>query len=151
MVEVVIRVEGLEQAIESAQYFPGEADKAIDLVMHRAASMGMAWMTPDTPVKTGALRQSLFSNQFSASSMEIGATAPHSVYVHQGTRAHEILPVRARALRFEIGGQVIFARRVWHPGTKANPFVKRTVDKLVTFIHSEFIDRMRLFMELKRS
>ena len=148
--EVRIRVEGLEKAFESARQFPGAADKEIDFVMNRAASMGLRLMTPDTPIKTGELRSSLFSRQVSTSSMEIGATAPHAIFVHQGTRPHEILPVRAKALRFNWRGKIVFFRRVWHPGTKPNPFVKRTTDKLVKFIHDTFIKRMRLFMRLRQ-
>jgi len=150
MSEVHIRVEGLEKAFESARHFPGAADKEIDYVMNRAASQGMAWMIPDTPIITGELRSSLFSRQVSPSSMEIGATAPHSVYVHEGTRPHEILPVRAKALRFNWRGKIVFFKRVRHPGTKPNPFVKRTTDKLVKFIHDTFIKRMRLFMRLRQ-
>ena len=150
MSEVHIRVEGLEKAFESARHFPGAADKEIDFVMNMASSLGLILMLPDTPIKTGELRSSLFSRQLSTSSMEIGATAPHSVYVHQGTRPHEILPVRARALRFNWRGKIVFFKRVMHPGTKPNPFVKRTTDKLVKFIHDAFIQRMRIFMRLRQ-
>ena len=150
--EIIIKVQGLEEAINAAKRFPGAADRQIDFTMGRAANMGMTWMYPDTPVgNTMGLRNSLFSRQISPSSMEIGATAPYAVFVHQGTRPHEILPVRAQALRFRVGGihgQWIFRRRVWHPGTKPNPFVKRTVDKLIRFIRVEFLEKMRGFMNL---
>ena len=152
MVEINVKVEGLEKAIASAEGFPGEADKNMDIVMARAANQGMTWMYPDTPVgNTMALRNSLFSRQIGKASMEIGSNSLIGVFVHQGTRPHEILPVRAQALRFRVGGihgSFIFARRVWHPGTKPNPFVKRTVDKLVIFIRREFIGRMGAFLRL---
>ena len=98
--EVRVKVEGLEEAINAAKGFPGAANREIDLIMGRAANMGMTWMYPDTPVgNTMMLRNSLFSRQNSPSSMEIGATAPYAVFVHEGTRPHEILPVRAQALK----------------------------------------------------
>ena len=155
MVEVIVKVEGLERAIASAEGFPLQADRNMDVVMHRAANLGMTWMYPDTPVgNTYGLRNSLFSRQLDQTSMEIGADSLIGVYVHQGTRPHEILPVRAKALRFRVGGihgSFVFARRVWHPGTKPNPFVKRTVDKLVIFIRTEFLDKMGAFLRLTGS
>lgn len=42
---------------------------------------------------------------------------------HDGTMPHEIRPNRRKALRFVVGGQVMFRGRVWHPGTKANRFL----------------------------
>ena len=154
MVDATVTVTGLDKAIESAKEFPGEADRNINIVMGRAANMGMSWMYTDTPVgNTYGLRNSLFSRQVSPSRMEIGSSSPISVYVHGGTRPHEIRPVRAQALRFRVGGmygKYVFAKRVWHPGTKPNPFVKRTVDRLVVFIRKEFISKMDAFLRLKR-
>lgn len=48
---------------------------------------------------------------------------PPAQFLLTGTRPHEIRPVRARALRFEVQGAVVFARRVQHPGTRPSPFV----------------------------
>lgn len=42
--------------------------------------------------------------------------APHARYTVDGTMPHVIVPRRARALRFEVDGQVVFARVVSHPG-----------------------------------
>ncbi|XVV34944.1 hypothetical protein ACQPXT_13245 [Streptomyces sp. CA-100214] len=44
-------------------------------------------------------------------------------YVLDGTRPHLIRPRRAKALRFEVGGRVVFAKLVRHPGTEANNFL----------------------------
>lgn len=52
----------------------------------------------------------------------------HAVgYVINGTRPHQIRPVRARALRFTVGGRVVFARLVNHPGTTANDFLNKSL------------------------
>jgi hypothetical protein len=45
-------------------------------------------------------------------------------WIREGTRAHEIVPRQARALSFfwpRAGAHVTFAR-VWHPGTRPNPW-----------------------------
>lgn len=48
-------------------------------------------------------------------------------YVLRGTRPHIIRPRRARALRFEVGGRVVFSKLVHHPGTDANDFFARAL------------------------
>jgi hypothetical protein len=48
-------------------------------------------------------------------------------YVLDGTRPHIIVPRRAKALRFEAGGSIVFAKRVRHPGTRPNNFLARAL------------------------
>ncbi len=52
---------------------------------------------------------------------------PAALYVVHGTRPHIIRPVRAQALRFTIGGRVVFAKVVMHPGTKPNDFLRQAL------------------------
>ncbi|GHA94685.1 hypothetical protein [Streptomyces chryseus] len=44
-------------------------------------------------------------------------------FVLDGTRPHVIRPRRAKALRFDMGGRMVFATKVNHPGTRANNFL----------------------------
>lgn len=48
---------------------------------------------------------------------------PATIYVVSGTRPHIIRPVRAQALRFTVGGRVVYAKIVHHPGTRPNDFM----------------------------
>lgn len=52
---------------------------------------------------------------------------PAVKFVLDGTRPHVIRPRRAKALRFEVGGEVVFAKRVRHPGTRKNDFMGRAL------------------------
>jgi hypothetical protein len=49
-----------------------------------------------------------------------GATA----FLENGTRPHEIVARRAKALHFRINGADVFARKVNHPGTAPRPFMR---------------------------
>lgn len=54
----------------------------------------------------------------------ITSTHPATIYVVNGTRPHRIRPRRRNGvLRFTVGGQVVYARLVNHPGTKPNRFM----------------------------
>jgi hypothetical protein len=51
----------------------------------------------------------------------------YALAVLEGSDPHEIVPNKAKALAFEVNGQLIFARRVRHPGNEANPFIDRAI------------------------
>ncbi|MEV5929907.1 hypothetical protein ACPCSG_26990 [Streptomyces cellulosae] len=48
-------------------------------------------------------------------------------FVLNGTRPHIIRPRRAKALRFEAGGEVVFAAYARHPGTRPNNFMAQAL------------------------
>lgn len=57
----------------------------------------------------------------------VGTDVEYAPFVHDGTRPHIIRPRRAQALRFAVGGRIVYARRVRHPGTRARPFLDRAL------------------------
>lgn len=96
------------------------------------------------PVDTGRLRAAikgkLVRNWTLRSEYQITVNVDYAEAVHDGTRPHPIRPRAARPgkpkknggqkptyLRFEIGGRVVYAREVWHPGTRARPFLDRAL------------------------
>lgn len=88
---------------------------------------GTTYATLRTPVRTGRLR--------AANQGEVDAPAPfrcegrmvnrtaYALDVHNGTGPHRIEPRRASVLRFEAGGEIVFAAYVNHPGTAPRPFL----------------------------
>lgn len=48
----------------------------------------------------------------------------------EGTRPHLIRPRRAQFLRFQVaGGRTVYTKLVRHPGTKANPWMQRALER----------------------
>lgn len=81
-------------------------------------------------VNTGALRSSIHMQhrrdargQF----IRVGSPLNYAWAHHQGTRPHLIRPDRASVLKFTKGGKVFYAHSVRHPGTDANPFLRRNL------------------------
>ena len=75
-------------------------------------------------VKTGNLRRSIHLGRVTSTSAETIAGANYAAYVEFGTRAHEIRPRTKKVLRWKDGsGNVRFARRVQHPGTRKQPYM----------------------------
>lgn len=93
------------------------------------------------PRKTGNLGRRISLRSYNATTVTVVAATPYAVAVERGTKPHEILPKRKRALRFPAKGTPVtlsgrvrssaarrpgafrFAGRVKHPGTKAQPFL----------------------------
>jgi len=90
------------------------------------------------PVRTGALKASIHPDAVRRSgpwsvSTGVSADAPYAAPVHEGAQPHVIRPRNARALRFEVeGGRVVFARRVNHPGQRAQPFLRDAAQRVVS-------------------
>lgn len=83
------------------------------------------------PVDTGRLRASIKGKASRTWTLRpqytVSSNVDYAPMVHDGTRPHVIRPRTKQALKFTIGGQVVFARVVHHPGTRARPFLDRAL------------------------
>jgi hypothetical protein len=96
------------------------------------------------PRKTGNLARTIHLGAVTPTRAETIASADYAAYVERGTRPHEIRPKNRKALRWAAdgasarlsgtprsGGRVRFAKRVQHPGTRAQPFMIPGAQKAV--------------------
>ena len=83
------------------------------------------------PVDTGRLRASIrveSRRTFTLRSVyTIGSDVEYAAFVNDGTRPHVIRARNAQVLRFRVGGRVVYAKAVNHPGTRAKPFLDRAL------------------------
>lgn len=83
----------------------------------------------DTPVLTGNLGRSVSEGQIVRRAPRViggsvRAAAPYAAAVHEGRGARVIVPRNASALRFVIGGRVVFARIVHQGAVRGRPFLR---------------------------
>jgi hypothetical protein len=80
------------------------------------------------PYATGNLERDiqLWDDNISNLEIEVGNSklTPYAVWVHDGTKPHEIRPKNKKALKTPFGPR----KKVNHPGTKANPYLQNAVD-----------------------
>jgi len=100
---------------------------------------GSGPLADETPRVTGKLaRSSFFQIVGGTQNQMLKVSQPamneagdfYGFWVREGTDPHEIRPKNKLALRFMIGGQVIFAKKVNHPGTKPNKYHHRVLARL---------------------
>jgi len=97
----------------------------------------IVWLVRDQaivycPVKTGNLRRR-HRVVITSSAMDTKASvvndAEYSAAVHDGSKPH-IIRARSGFLRFEVDGRTVYARSVRHPGTTANPWLRRAAESV---------------------
>ena len=146
-----IKIDNLPQLTKAMTNYPNIAGPVL-----RRALLGTKFIfeqntkrNDPVPFKSGNLVNSFnFFPSFAKDAVAWGPTANYASAVEFGTKPHVILPVKARMLswlsgsgaryvtsssgrRYHKAGKTsrIFARKVNHPGTKAQPFMNKIAKK----------------------
>ena len=136
---------GAEDFSKNLQKSPALMLSVLNQILREAGAVFVPALKANTPVKTRKLRNStVFQIKGMDTDMRLevrqGAkTASGEFYGHfvrGGTRPHMIRPKNKKALMFEIGGKVVFAKSVKHPGTAPNRYHVRALDSVLPQIEA---------------
>jgi hypothetical protein len=103
---------------------------------HRSLTRRIANQARSTvPVRTGNLGRTIGEmpqvyTPFHVSG-GVEATADYAAAVHEGSRPHVIRARRADVLHFWSHGREVFRKSVFHPGTRARPFLRNAGQRVV--------------------
>ncbi len=90
------------------------------------------------PVNTGRLRNSI--KVIPQGDGLLIWMADYGKFVEFGTPPHVIMPTEKKALKFKGDEGIIFAKKVKHPGTRPNPFIRTALQtKLKKIIIEELL------------
>jgi hypothetical protein len=131
---------GIEVDLSQLGALAGKCRSALSRAFRDTALDLWGNVREEAPVRHGRLAGSFELEQVGDLDYRIRSAVKYALAVQEGTQPHDIIPQQAKALRFEIGGQVIFAKRVRHPGTPANPYIDRAIDRTSRRL-DEFVDR----------
>jgi len=123
---ITIKIEGLEKLKDAFKKSPGIVREQIQKAIALSVALVNREAKIEAPVRTGRLRSSIRSRIQPFKGI-VEPTVDYAIYVHEGTSAHIIRPVRRKALYWK--GAKHPVKMVHHPGTKANPFMKRGAEK----------------------
>jgi len=105
------------QRLLSAVGGPGE--RLLRRKAERVAALARRYATPH-----GSMADGIIVGPYADKRIEVISTHPATQFVHDGTRRHQIRPRNpAGYLRFQVGGRIVFAKVVNHPGYRGDPFL----------------------------
>lgn len=124
-VEIKIVIKNADQMRTAFRQAPALMTKNINTSIRKTIMFIREKSVSNAPAKTGRLRSSAYTS-FSPLQGEVGFLANYALFVHEGTKAHIIYPTSKKALFWKGASHPV--KRVNHPGTRANPFLRRAVD-----------------------
>ena len=132
-----ITVEGLNEIKQGFRRFKFSGPRIQQRFLRLIGESTVILLRQATPVDSGELSQSWRIVGQGKDWVEVGTSLIGLVEdLEKGTAPHLILPKNSDVLRFEIGGQEVFATQVHHPGTRPNPFL----DDVARSIHNAVIE-----------
>jgi hypothetical protein len=112
-----------------------EAQTSLALRRTAEAAATYARLSKQYKSHTYGLRKSIHTKPGKLDATVV-ADAPYAHFVENGTKRHPIEPKdrgssprQRQWLRFEVNGQMVFARKVDHPGTYARPFMREAQER----------------------
>ena len=145
MAEIKIKIEGLDTLKKNIAQSPQIVHQELSNFVKTTVNMIRPMMRREVPFASGKLSQNIQSKSNGLQG-EVGpnlSAVPYAIFVHSGTKPHEIRPTTKKALYWK--GALHPVKVVRHPGTKPNKFVDRTAseaEKMVPRILNTFIENI---------
>lgn len=125
---ISIKQSGFEEAIASLDRMPDSLDRAMVSGTRKSTEYvedAYKALIPKRTGRTASTITSVLEPSPNGATGYVGTDDAIASFLEYGTRPHRIVPRDAKALRFEIGSRVIFAKGVNHPGTSAHESLVR--------------------------
>ncbi|MCF7819877.1 MAG: hypothetical protein K9M44_00195 [Candidatus Pacebacteria bacterium] len=139
-----IEIENLKEIRELFQAYPTIVNQEISKGLLQAGKMIVGTEKREVPIGvTNHLRQSI-GMRLNANSVVIVPKKEYAIPVHEGTRPHYVpvhnkrAPLRIWAIKKGLNPYAV-QKSIMRKGTKANPFVDRTVDMTNTKVRKIFV------------
>lgn len=133
MAKINVKIQGLDGFIEGLKKAPEFTINEMNKAVTHSISILQNQTIKEAPVNKeasgGNLRQSVHSSMETKIRGAVSVDAKYGLFVEMGTKPHEIRPVNKKGLANVRQGK-FFGKLVRHPGTRANPFLERAIDRV---------------------
>ena len=120
-----------------------EFEKLIKKSLFRIAVHLQNALKVASPVDKGRLRASIKVKPADDSNGLFIKMVDYGRDVEFGTNPHVIEPKSKQALAFKVDGKQVITKRVMHPGTRPNPFIRTTLRTKLPGIVTRELKRIR--------
>ena len=93
----------------------------------------------NSPVNHGALQGSWDRRTIGRYSQLIFSSKEYALVVSEGSDPYEIYPDESQALKFQVNGNTVFAKKVEHPGIEGTGYIPESIDQTRDRV-DEFVD-----------
>lgn len=127
-----IEIENINEIREVFRFYPKLADREIRRGLYKAGKLILRVEKRETPVGVTAQLRGSIGMRLTAGSVMITPKKKYAIDVHEGTKPHYVpikgkrAPLRIWAIKHGINPYAL-QKAIARKGTKANPFVNRTV------------------------
>jgi HK97 gp10 family phage protein len=139
--QIVYNVKWLDELLK--KFWKIKVDRVLNTWIKKSIITTQRKAIQETPVDKWVLRNS-YRTEFKNLEAMLYNTRKYWIFVHEGTKPHEIKINKKRALS---DGKTLFWKRVWHPWTKANPFLTRTTQQVepqvIKIMNSEILKALK--------
>ena len=144
-IDISIEVTGAEEWAEYLQ--SREVAQTVEVKLGEVLLDMIEYGRSIAPKRTGAYSESIFAEKVGDLKFIFGSRSPYAAPIEFGSMPHFILPRRGTALRFEVDGEVVFAKYVMHPGTAPQEIIHRTKKDFQSRIYEAIRDGVREAMK----
>lgn len=143
-----IQIEGLDEMIKAFDESPEKVGKVLQDTTIEAGKQIQREAVKEAPHAFGNLQKSIHM-EYSPIQVEVSARAEYASFVEMGTKPHSINPQVLEKWAAKTGANpYAVARSIRVRGTKANPFMQRTKDKLTESIQEMFVKASEIIKNL---
>lgn len=137
---MIIQMRGLEDVILKFGRLPAIIEEEIEIAVSIAARdiRERAQDEHNWISRTGDTEKYGVDSNVTGLIGVVELATPNAIGLHEGRPAHIIKPRNKMALRFPLGGMLVFASRVRHPGNKPDPYLFDAADKETPAIMARF-------------
>jgi HK97 gp10 family phage protein len=139
--QVVYNVKWLDELLK--KFWKIRVENVLNTWIRKAIITTQRKAIQETPVDKWFLRKA-YRTDFKNLEWKLENKTSYGIFVHEGTKPHEIKINKKRALS---DGKTLFWKRVWHPWTKANPFLTRTTQQVepqvIKIMNSEILKALK--------
>jgi hypothetical protein len=139
MSNVTLKVANLREFTELAEKYPAIAEKHVNRAIARSLVRILGEEKSQAPFGvTGNLRDN-WTTTFGRFTGSLRSNAPYSMAVHEGTAPHYVSPAQIKRWAEARGlNPFAVAKSIARKGTRANPFLRRSVDAVQSSVDGEF-------------